>query len=85
MGDSIRDAAAVLGKTLANGHDLRLYKARVTAVNTGPPKTVDLLIEDEYAVAGVRYLLSYATPAVDDVVYVLNYGPGRRLVIGEEA
>lgn len=83
--DAARDAAASLGAVLAGGPNITISKAKVTAVNTGPPKTVDLLVENRYTIQRVKYLLSYATPAVNDAVYVVTYGPGRRLVIGEEA
>lgn len=79
-----RDAAVAIIEALG-APTVTVEKARVTAVNTGPPKTVDLLINDKWAVPHVRYLLSYATPAVNDAVYVLAYGSGKRLVLGEEA
>lgn len=81
-----RDAGVVILEALASPQQIvTLQKAKVTAVNTGPPKTVDLLIDNNRAVPGVRYLLSYASPAVNDAVYVLSYGVGKRVVIGEEA
>lgn len=82
--DSTRDAAATL-VALVGTPGVVLQKAKVTAVNAGPPASLNLLIENQWTVEGVRYLASYATPAVNDAVYVLGYGPGRRLVIGEEA
>jgi hypothetical protein len=85
MTDQARHSAAVLAEVLTGGPPIRIQKAKVTAVNAGPPKTLDLLIENTYAVSKVRYLLSYATPATNDAVYVVTYGPGRRVVIGEEA
>jgi hypothetical protein len=85
MTDQARDAAAVIGG-LAASPGVTLHQARVTAVHTGTsPKTVDLLIEDRWAIASVPYLTSYASPSANDAVYVLAYGPGRRLVIGEQA
>ncbi len=82
---SARNAAALLVAQGETGSRVVLQNARVTAVNVGPPLSLDLLVDDRWAVADVPYLNSYATPAVNDAVYVLNYGTGRRIVLGEGA
>ena len=82
----VREVALALADTFRPGaKGVELRKARVVNVNVGPPKSVDLLIEDKYSAPGVRYLASYANPTVDDSVYVLRYGTGQRVVLGEEA
>lgn len=82
---SARAAAAILGEQAPQGSAVRLQKARVTGVTGGLTPSVNLLVDDRWAVERVLYLKSYAAPAVGDAVYVLSYGPGRRVVLGEEA
>lgn len=79
-----RDAAVSIIEALASGGNLKLVKGRVVATNTGPPHSVDVKINDKWTVPNIRYLASYASPTVDDSVYVLVYGDGKRIVIGEE-
>jgi hypothetical protein len=59
----------------------KVQKARITAVNAGPPKTLSVLIEDRWP-ATVRYsdTIGAVAPAlaVDQEVMVLLYGSGKR-------
>lgn len=78
---SSRNAAVAIMEALGEP-GVTVEKGRVTAVHAGPPKTVDVRINDEHDVPGLRY-----TPpviAVDNAVYVLRYGAGKRVVFGVE-
>lgn len=60
---------------------LLLRQVVVTAVNAGPPASVN--IEDNGPITGVRYLNSY-TPTVNDVVWAMVDEPDI-LVLGKLA
>lgn len=79
-----RDVAASLGELFAEGVPLRVEKGRVTAVNAGPPATVDVRLLDTFDVPRIRCLASYTPRAVNDAVYVLVYGSAKRVVLGKE-
>lgn len=85
MTDDVRDVGVSMVDLARQGFPLRMSKAKVTAVNAGPPKSVNLLVENTYAVPRVPYWSSVAPLAVNDAVYVLLYGASKRVVVGKDA
>jgi len=80
--DEARRAGLQISEALgaAAGTPVTYRKARVLAYNAGPPKTVDVKIEDRYTVNGVPYV-GTGTPAVNDAIYVVKHGTSQRLAL----
>lgn len=76
------DEIAEVGRVLAEGVvGVTLEQARVTGVNAGPPKTLDIRVNDKFDVPRVRYSDSITAPTNNDAVMVLAYGTGKRFVL----